>query len=65
MSEKKKANEAIEFYYWMRKNDIEENAEIYFQWSVEDMFMEFLKQKHHDKTNADEDFYGPNKAYGV
>jgi hypothetical protein len=65
MSEKKKANEAIEFYRWMMKNDNAENAEIYFHWSDEDMFNEFIKQKHHDKANSDEDFYGPNKAYGV
>jgi len=39
MSEKKKANEAIEFYQWMMKNDIAENAEIYFHWSDEDMYM--------------------------
>ena len=36
---------AIEFHIWMRKNDIEDNAEKYANFTDEDMFQEFLKTK--------------------
>ena len=36
---------AVEFHAWMRKNDTEENAEKYANFTDEDMFQEFLKTK--------------------
>ena len=34
---------AIKFHRWMLKNDTEQNAEIYFHYSDNDMWNEFLK----------------------
>jgi hypothetical protein len=47
------SKEAIEFHRWMMENDTIENAETYFHWSDEDMFKEFLKQKHKNKSSND------------
>ncbi len=59
--------EAIEFYRWMMKNDTVENAEKYFHWSDEDMFNEFLKQKHKYKSSDGEEneHYGEDKSSTV
>lgn len=36
---------AIEFWVWMKHNDIPENAEKYANFTDKDMFQEFLKTK--------------------
>lgn len=36
---------AVEFHHWMRENDTAENAELYCNFSDEDMFNEFLKTR--------------------
>lgn len=36
--------QAIAFHKWMRENDTQENAEKYFHFTDEDMFIEFLKE---------------------
>lgn len=45
------SKEALEFYHWMMNNDTIENADMYFHFSDEDMYNEFLKQKNSTKGN--------------